>query len=272
MNALRIVLLVLAVGVLGLLGWRLTTNRPEEVAAVPVAARTIAALEQAMRAPAPPSLPTFPSAVPPEDRLAEVPEFASFYGKLKTDFPRDYGALLDRMGTSASANAVIWDALRGLEQSRGVLAAQAGGMALDRFFDARSAMLDGLAPLNARQCVDFLYGMTDPSIADFTAAHRGLVATLADRMLDAIADGGTRHLDRPAPTEADLDALSAGLAARGLSPTEIGLLIDGTTPDPALPDARVCDIGRTYFTVLHGLPDDARQRIYGLAAELLARS
>ena len=126
-------------------------------------------------------------------------------------------------------------------------------------------MLDSLAPLDPHRCVAFLYGMTDSSIADFTAAHHGLVATLADRTLDAIAD-------RVAPTAADLDAVATGLASFGLTPAEIGLLIDGTTPDPPIPDKRVCEIGRTYLDVLHGLPADSRERIYGLAAELLARS
>jgi hypothetical protein len=212
--------------------------------------------------------------VPALDPIGDVPEFAGFYGRLKTDFPRDYSAILDHLrdGPLPAADAAIWDALRDLEQSEGILAAQAGPAALDRFFDARSAMLDSLAPLDPHRCVAFLYGMTDSSIADFTAAHHGLVATLADRTLDAIADGRGRHADRVAPTAADLDAVATGLASFGLTPAEIGLLIDGTTPDPPIPDKRVCEIGRTYLDVLHGLPADSRERIYGLAAELLARS
>lgn len=280
MNALRIVSLLIAVAVLSLLGWRATV-RPAPVSTAARPAPRIAALADAMRSPAPlaiaplllrPADPPAPAAAPPPEGSLDVPEFASFYGRLKSDYPRDYDAVFGRTNAPSSANAAIWDALRDLRQSKGILAAEAGDAALDRFFDARSALLDGLAPLNARQCVDFLYGVTDSSIADFTAAHRGLVATLADRTLDAIADGRARHLDRPAPTSADLDALSSGLSERGLSPTEIGLLIDGTTPDPPLPDARFCDIGRAYLDVLHGLPTEARQRIYGLAAQLLARS
>ncbi len=280
MNALRIVSLLIAVAVLGLVGWRATV-RPAPSPTVARPAPQVVALTDAMRSPlqplaiAPLSLRPAeppPAATPAVERSLDVPEFASFYGRLKTDYPRDYDAVFGGTSAPPSANAAIWDVLRDLQQSKGILAAAAGDTALDRFFDARSALLDGLAPLNARQCVDFLYGVTDPSIADFTAAHRGLVATLADRTLDAIADGRARHLDRPAPTTADLDALSAGLSGRGLSPTEIGLLIDGTTPDPPLPDARFCDIGRAYLDVLHGLPAEARQRIYGLAAQLLARS
>lgn len=281
MTALRIVFLALAVGVLGLVGWRSVSRSPASGAVATSAAPAppgLARLGSAMREPATPalaSLPVSPRPASPSDRIGEMPEFAGFYARLKADFPRDYSAVLDRLGRDGAVpppGAAIWEALRELEQSRGALAAQAGPVALDRFFDARSAMLDGLAPLDAHRCVDFLYGMTDPSIADFTAAHRGLVATLADRTLDAIADGRSHRVDRPAPTEADLDALSSGLAAFGMTPAEIGLLIDGTTPDPPLPDRRVCEIGRTYLDVLHGLPADARARIYGLAAELLSRS
>ncbi|MGI4764978.1 MAG: hypothetical protein ACRYGP_07915, partial [Janthinobacterium lividum] len=281
MTALRIVFLALAVGVLGLLGWRSMAGHPAPVATARQAPPNVATLASAMRAapaptsaPVPALAPVSPSR-PASDPIGEVPEFAGFYGRLKVDFPRDYSAILDHLGRDGSmppADAAIWDALRDLEQSKGILAAQAGPAALDRFFDARSALLAGLAPLDAHRCVDFLYGMTDASIAGFTAAHHGLVATLADRMLDAITEGRSHPGDRAAPSAADLDAVSTGLAAFGLAPAEIGLLIDGTTPDPPLSDKRVCEIGRTYLDVLHGLPADARQRVYGLAAELLARS
>lgn len=262
MNALRTLFLVLAVALLGLLGWRVIANHRYGAEGAPATAAK-------------------PQAVPPahvattEERLAEVPEFASFYGKLRSDFPRDYAALVEQMTARPAmptGNAAIWDAMRDLQQSQGILAAEAGLAALDGYFGARHAVLDGLAPLNARECVDFLYGYTNPSIADFTEAHRGLVATLADRQLAAIEDGRSRHLDRSSPTNADLDALSAALTGRQVSPQEIGVLLDGTTPDPPLTDTRLCALGRLYLDALHGLPADMRQRIYGLAAELLARS
>jgi hypothetical protein len=320
MNALRIICLLLAFGVLGVVGWRSGADhgpaQPVRVAAggarlpassppeplpplassappreaetpvLPVPAPPTAAPPEAAPPPALPAasvaspVPSTPAAPPsiaaPQDRLTDVPEFAAFFDRLKLDFPHDYIAIvrhLDQGGAEATgANAAIWAALRDLEQSRGILAAQAAPPALDRFFEARSAVLDGLAPLDARQCADFLYGVTDAALADFTAAHRGLVATLADRTLEAIADGRDHPAERSTPTPADLDALAAGLAARGLSPAEVGFLMDGTAPDPPLADTRVCAIGRTYLDVLHGLPAEARQRIYGLAAELLARS
>ena len=275
MTALRIVFLALAVGVLGLLGWRSGLGSPAPAGPVAREPPALAALASAMRS-APLPLPAMAQPLHPRsDPIGDVPEFAGFYGRLKAEFPRDYSAILDHLGgagTMPPADAAIWDALRDLEQAQGILAAQAGAAALDRFFDARSALLAGLAPVDAHRCVDFLYGVTDASIAAFTASHHGLVASLADRTLDAIAEGRGHPADRAAPSEADLDAVSSGLASFGLTPAEIGLLIDGTTPDPPLADQRLCEIGRTYLDVLHSLPAEARQRVYGLAAELLARS
>ena len=130
MTALRIVFLTLAVGVLGLLGWRSVSSRPVIVAPRPSPPSPgLAALGDAMRAPPAPVLASFPAvAAPrpapaplsPSDRIGDVPEFAGFYGRLKADFPRDYAAILDDLGRDGRvppANAAIWDALRELEQA-----------------------------------------------------------------------------------------------------------------------------------------------------------
>ena len=267
MNALRILFLLRAVTVLGRLGWRAALQHRQVADLKPPPASAPGSV------PPPPA--AAPSAATAEERLAEVPEFSAFYTKLKADFPAAYAALVAQLKSRAkmpTGNAAIWDAMRGLQQSQGVLAAQAGPPALDGYFDARLAIMNGLAPLNARDCVDFLYGVINPSISDFTAAHQSLVATLADRQLAAIEDGRARHLDRLPPSAADLDALSSNLATRNVSPQEIGLLIDGTTPDPPIPDGRLCELRIVYLDVLRGLPAETRQRIYGLAVELLARS
>ena len=177
MNALRILLVLLAVAVLGLLGWRLTAKPTRFAELAPARLPSLPVPHQA-----PPAFPAETS----EERLVDVPEFAKFYGKLKTNFPHDYAAVLDRLTSvpfqaadhaGTVGDTMIWEALRDLQQDQGVLASQAGSASLDGYFDARLAMLDGLAPLNARDCVDFLYGMTDDSIAAFTASHHGLVAT-----------------------------------------------------------------------------------------------
>ena len=270
MRALRYSFLVIAVCVLGLLGWRSLQNRPQSFSAGPQPVPRI--VEQ----------PVFPPVAPPaapiasaDQRIAEIPEFADFYGKLRIAFPEDFAAFRKALGAATpmpGADAAIWDAMRDLQQARGVLAAGADAATLDRYFDARSAMVAGLAPLSPRLCADFLYGQTGATIAEFTAAHRGLVATLADRQLAAIVDGVAQHRERAAPTDADIDGLAAALKARDLSQTEISLLIDGQAPDPPLPDSRLCQIGQVYLETLHDLPPDPRHRIYGLAAELLARS
>ena len=62
------------------------------------------------------------------------------------------------------------------------------------------------------------------------------------------------------------------MAAKGLSQAEIEALLDGKTPDPPLPEARLCKAGRVYLEMLKTLPEPVRLRIYALAVELMARS
>ena len=272
MRALRYSLLAISICVLGLLGWRSLQNRPVSTATVPQL-RPVPRIPEPAPAPTATPLPAPPATA--DQRIAEIPEFAGFYGKLRIAFPGDFATFRATLGAATpmpNADAAIWDAMRDLQQARGVLAAGADGATLDRYFDARSAMVAGLAPLSARLCADYLYGQTGTTISDFTAAHRGLVATLADRQLAAIVDGLAQHRDHAAPSDADIDALAAALKTRGLSPGEVSLLIDGQAPDPPLPDVRLCQIGQAYLDTLHDLPPDPRHRIYSLAAELLARS
>ena len=214
-----------------------------------------------------------------ENRLGQAPQFTAFYQQLASDFPHAYAQIVDNFagrlvgsGTLPTPDAMILETLRDLQQGQGVLAAGADVQKLTDFFDARRAVLDALAPVDPRECADFLYGMTDLPLSDFSAAHRDLIAGLAGKQLAAIKDGENRRLSRAAPSAADIDLVAKGLAARNLSTDEIALLLDGKSLDPPLPDARLCDIGRIYLSVLQALPADARERIYGLAAELLARS
>ncbi len=293
MAALRIVFLVLAVGSSAC--WpRAARRRIAEgcrprhrrrsppaalatLAAAPSAPPRPAARPPRLRPPlaAPPARLPAPTPVPPRPAASARPTCRSslgFYARLRADFPRDYAAALGRDGPGPPPDAAIWDALRDLEQSGGVLAAQAGPAALDRFFDARSAVLAGLAPLDARRCVDFLYGVTDAGIADFTAAHRGLVATPRrpharrhrgraqparrppgpERRRPRRPVGGPRRLraragrDRPADRRHD-----AGPAAA--RPARL-------RDRPHLPRRAARAAGRR------------AARIYGLAAQLLARS
>ncbi len=284
MNSLRLLLFGLALCVLAVLGWRFTAPSPREAMRAP--SRTVAP-----EAPPPPtaSLPQPPAAftTPPlaearhsvEARVTEVPQYAMFFAALGEAFPHVRESLLDqwaarlgRSGVLASPDTLIWQAMRDVQQSQGLLARRAGDEALSAYFDARLALLDAMAPSDPKLCADFLYGSADVSLDAFSATHRDLVADLALRQLAALKSGQHGKDDPVAPTPADFDLVAAQLAAKGLSPDEIGVLIDGRMLDPSPSDTRLCDMGRIYLAVLRALPAEARLRIYGLAAELLARS
>lgn len=286
MPTLRYVLLGLAVCVLAVLGWRLATSVPSGTAPSLPQSAPVAAVPNLPV----PALPN-PPAVPPADarpeeihaeveiRLAEVPQYATFFRKLDAVFPRLYAKLVEGWtsavsshGPMPSADAMVWQAERELQQSQGVLAGRAADEPLRAFFDARLSLLDALAPENAGLCADFLYGNPDASLERFSATHRDVVAGLALGELDAVASGVGVRASPVGPTAADLDLVASGLSSRGLSAAESELLLDGKPLDPPPSDARICELGRIYLAVLKGLPADSRQRVYGLAAELLARS
>jgi hypothetical protein len=267
MNVLRYVLLGLAACVLVVLGLRLTNLQAPTGASRPGPAQSsddgqLASARKLVEA-----------------RMSEVPQFADFYRQLGEAFPRSYAGVVDSFsrklvtsGTFPSAEAMILESLRQLQQSQGVLAARASAAPLSALFAARLAFLDALAPIDPKQCADFLYGNADLPFADFSTQHRALVADLATKQLAAMKDGQERHDPHEIPTAADFDLIAKGLAAKNLTADEISVLLDGKNVDPPIPDARLCEMGRAYLGVLHDLPDDARQRVYGLAAELLARS
>ncbi len=212
-------------------------------------------------------------------RLSDAPAFAAFVDQLSSAFPRDWDRMLTvfaRRGLPAHAldapEVYVSDALRMLRRDRGVTAGKASADALARVFEAQAALLSGLAASDKRLCVDFLLGQTSPAFMAFIAAHRDLLANLATASLSAMREGETKQVDRPAPSDADFDALEAALKARGLGAPEIGALLDGQLPQPAIPDATLCDAGLVYFDALKGLPDDARMRIYALAIRAMAKS
>jgi hypothetical protein len=213
------------------------------------------------------------------ETLAAAPEYTMFFRALAERFPADAGqtadALVDRWladPSAASPDRYLSDALRGLRQARGVVAAKAEAAPLTRIFEAQSAMLDGLRAADPRICVDFLYGGAADAFFDFAAKNRPLLAAMAEAGLNAIADGQAKKVERGPPTDADFKALEAALVAAGLGKIEIDALLDGKAPDPPLPDDKMCDAGRAYLKALKTLPEDARLRLYGLAVELMARS
>lgn len=267
MQALRIVLFGLALALIAGLGWRLGGSAPLS----PDLART------ARTAVGQPDRPAARQAV--LSRMADAPDYTPFYDRLRTEFPIEYATVVDqataavlRTGRPPNPERLVADALRDLRQSRGVLAAKAEDLPLGEVFAAQSAMLDTLAAQDASLCVDFLYGGSSPAFMAFSATHRALLERIAMATLNAIADGRARPVDRDAPTDADFNQLTAALKGKNLSDDQIAALLDGKTFDPPLPDEQICNAGRTYLHVLAAMPDDLRQRVYGLSAQLLARS
>jgi hypothetical protein len=211
-------------------------------------------------------------------RIAATPDVARFFDRLKSVAPTDYEAAIARAasapggGPSDTPDFWLSDAVKIVRQSRGALAAHAQPQPLTDVFVRQRAILGALAARDARLCVDFLYGGASADFFLFAAANRPLVGDLAVAGLDAIASGQTAKIDRGAPTDADFQALESALRDKGLNPTEIAALLDGKSPDPPLPDARMCEIGQVYLDAMAALPEDVRLRLYALAVDLMARS
>jgi hypothetical protein len=273
MHVLRIALLVLAVVVgIGLVLGYVRTSRPKDETPEPVAAPVavderqvtldeIAAARQRI-----------------ETRLGGALEYAQLVDRMKTRFPTDYEAFLSdaarrsaTSGVEPDVDILVFEAVRTVRVTRGVLAAKAGAATLDHFFEAQRTMLRALALEDSRLCVDFLYGGVGPGFFRFSAQNRASVARFALAGLDAIVDGRAERIDRDAPSRADLEALEGGLVAKGLQTEEIEAVLDAKTTDPPIADESLCRAGRIYLDVLADLPEPSRMRLYGFAVELMAR-
>jgi hypothetical protein len=269
MNRLRLALLGLAALVAIFLGWtfmREPAKAPESAAARiderPTTPQDVAAMRRAI-----------------ERSVAGAPDYAGFFDRLKTAFPAEYEGFVTRAaeraaatGEMPSADALLIEGARSLRRSHGILAAKADGPALDRFFQAKRAVLEALAGKNEALCVDFLYGGGAGDFAPFSRDHRGLFAAMANAGLDAINDGQAKRMEREAPKDEDFRTLENALSAQGVSNAAIGALLDGKAPNPPLDDSEMCEAGQIYLRTLAALPDAARRRIYGFAVELMAHS
>ncbi|GAC1331017.1 MAG: hypothetical protein NVSMB26_08940 [Beijerinckiaceae bacterium] len=214
-----------------------------------------------------------------EARLNAVPEYQRFFDRLRLTFPSEYEATLDTFadrlvatGKEQSVDLYLSEAVRDLRQSRGALAAKSDAGPLGQIFDVQLAMLNALAGVDPRLCVDFLYGGASESFHKFSSQNRGLASDMAVAGLEAIANGQAKKNDRQPPSDADFQMLEMAMASKGLDKVEIGALLDGKVPDPPLDDARMCRAGRIYLEMLKMLPEPVRLRIYALAVELMARS
>lgn len=213
-----------------------------------------------------------------EDTIASAPEIARFFDRLRLTLPTDYETAIAALAARRSGGAVdspdydLSQAVKTLRQSRGALAAKADSAALGRVFEAQLAVLKALSSVNTRLCVDFLYGGASEAFLKFSAENRPLVSDLAIAGLDAILDGKEKNVARTTPTESDFQMFETSLRQNGVGADEIGALLDGKTPDPPIPDDRMCAAGKTYLETLRQMPEDVRGRIEALAIDLMARS
>jgi hypothetical protein len=214
-----------------------------------------------------------------ETVIAQTPEYARYFARLRESFTQDYEATLNEFATrlsdtkmEQSVDYYLSEAVRRLRQSRGGLAAKAEPEAMSRVFAKQLEVLQAVAREDKKMCVAFLYGATNLDFQRFAAARRPLVADMATANLEAMANGRTKNVARAQPNEADFKTLEMALQARGLGKAEIDALLDGKMPDPPLDDARMCAAGQTYLEVLRTLPEASRTRIYGLALELMSKS
>ena len=213
------------------------------------------------------------------EALASAPEYAAFFSRYSQAFPADHAAAtaafkarLKALGHADSADYYVSEAIRLLRKSQGALVAKAEPEALARVFDAQLAVMRAMAAESPRMCVGFLYGATAQDFEKAAASKRPLVAEMALARLEATANGQDKRIERGAPSPADVKALEKALAERGLSESEIDILIGGRTPDPPLDDARMCAIGQAYLEALRALPEAPRTKIYSLLLEQMARS
>ncbi len=214
-----------------------------------------------------------------ETAIAQTPEYARYFARLRETFTQDYEATLAEFATrlsdtklEQSVDYYLSEAVRRLRQSHGGLAAKADPEAMGKVFAKQLEVLQAVAREDKKMCVAFLYGATNLDFQRFAAAQRPLVAEMAIANLDAMANGQAKNVARAQPNEADFKTLETALAARGLGKPEIDALLDGKMPDPPLDDAKMCAAGQTYLEVLRTLPEASRTRIYGLALELMAKS
>ena len=214
-----------------------------------------------------------------EAALKGAPEYTPYLLALSAAFPNDYSRLLGKFasrralaGGQESADLYITDAISSLNQTRGTLAARASAPALEAIFAAKANITSALAAADARLCVDFIYGNSSPGYFAFAAKNRGLLAEMAQAELAAMVDGQRAKLERGAPSEADLLLFETALNKAGLSRADIEAFVDGKTPEPPIPDSKLCEAGRLYYVALKNLEEPVRLRIYGRAVELMARS
>ena len=276
MNRLRLLLLVMAMVLAGLFGWRQGDK--------PAAGWTLALwpLPSQPAIPAPPLTPTQARANI-EDRFATIPDYASYFDALRGVFPAEYQRINDGLaqkyasvealsGPPAAMDRAFFQAARSLRQSHGILAAKAENTKMERITKAQGNMMLALSKRGPRLCVDFFYGGADPDFYQAMSENRALAAEFASSWLDAIANGRQAAIRRDEPDDADVQMFDDALMARGLSRPEIDALLENKTANPPLQDEALCKAGITYFSTLAALPEGPRTKLMARILSLAARS
>lgn len=212
---------------------------------------------------------------PPAPAAALPADYAPFFDALAARFPAEAQQIRENFAPADPAtapDAYLAAALKHLRQTRGVVAAQADAAAMTGVFEAQAAMIAALRGVDSRLCVDFVYGGATDAFMAFVATRRPLFAALARASLDAVLDGAAKRHAREAPGDEDFAMLESSLRAKGMGDAEIAALLDGKTPDPPLPDERMCEAAQAYVAAALALPEPARSRVLALAIELMARS
>ena len=210
-----------------------------------------------------------------EAAIADAPDYARFFDRLRLAFPSDYETIVASLAAGPAqtdADVMMADAVTALRRAHGALAAKASDAALGQIFASNLREMKALGEANPGLCVSFLFGAGGQGFSGFAADHRGLVADAAIAGLDAISSGRTDGVARAAPSDADFQLLDRALSDKGLSRPEIEALLDGKTADPPIPDAEMCQAGQTYLATLATLPETSRDRLYALAVDLMAKS
>jgi hypothetical protein len=275
MHALRFILIAISISMFAALGWR-AVNPPRPPARIEQPQPKVV-IQPEIQPGAFDTLDRARGAV--EDVIALDGDFEPFFSSLRDNFASDYNALIERFGQRAferkqteSVDYYMSESIRALRHARGLLAAQAENLLLDRIFIMQAAVIDALAVKDARVCADFIYGAASEGFFAFSESHRPLIAEMALANLAAIIDGSTSKIVRLTPGDEEFQQLEEALAAEGLTQVEIDALVDGKAPDPPLPDGRMCAAGVTYLKVISALPESARVRLEALMVELMART
>lgn len=230
-----------------------------------------------------PAIATRPPASDPvtlvEAAIADAPDYARFFDRLRLAFPSDYEAIVTsfaaehtQRGSEPDTDAMMTSAVAALRRAHGALAAKASDAALAQIFASNLREMKALGEVDPKLCVAFLFGAGGPGFSGFAADHRALVADAAIAGLDAISSGRSEQVDRTAPGDADFQILDQALTANGLTRAQIDALLDGKIADPPIPDANMCQAGQIYLATLATLPETNRDRLYALAIDLMAKS